>query len=293
VIGIIQFFIQAFQDNACLFSGHVEGQSMTTVWPDVYVYDNEKCKGNDTDYEIVPIQSPDMCIITETNVNGTWFDTNPADHQLYNYYTSYYYYKGTQSYDTDGSTMWANTEAQDPWLSFTATQTVEGILPTTFESNGANSVVFANAVASTIGRISASDVVITSVNLNTKSLKAKTGGATDVTYNVNYNARDLNFLNEQQAQMTLTEVLMTKVNNGTFTGYLQEWGNQNTNSDLSQATSDSMTSYYIGGPQPVNDDNRIYVHREGANIVAGVLIGLGVAFFALCVFLFVRGASSK
>lgn len=180
-------------------------------------------------------------------------------------------------------------------------QNIQGILPSEFQSNmEANSLVFAHAVADTIGNgFSYEGVEITELDLNIKTLRRKLdAGSTDVTYTVTYNARSMNFDTYTEGQESMTSWLATGVEDGTFTENMQAWNTElalsDVNGDLGSATSDSVETTYEGSTTTYDDDDDgiKWANRASANVIAGVLIGIGVVVLIGVVFYVAKSMSS-
>ena len=180
-------------------------------------------------------------------------------------------------------------------------QEVVGILPTDFKDNfDANELVFAHAIASTIGLgITYEDVEVTQLDLEISELRRKLSSAsTDVTYKVSFQAGNLNFYTEQEAYETLTAALIAGVENGNFTEYLQNWNEElqadSVNGDLGECSSDKVKVNYDGAPSTDDDnDGSAWAKRASANIISGVIVGIGGALIIAIVYFITKQFNNK
>lgn len=72
---------------ACVSSKAVKGRSMTTIWPNVYVYSSEDCVGND--FRVIPLLTSEQCInVDARNQKGSWWDSSSQYKDLLIYYAN-------------------------------------------------------------------------------------------------------------------------------------------------------------------------------------------------------------
>jgi len=245
-----------------------------------------------------------MCVVTEAIFNVTtdvYYETgNQVKTDLYAYYGTYddNNVRNAFAAATDGSVMWSGQAAMDPMVTFTVEQNIQGIVPTEFTANGANSVVLAHAVAATLdNKINPDNVKVSDLHLSVASrLRRLTEASTDVTYTVTYDALHLNYDTATEGNEALTTMLLSAIEDGTFTANLQSANTQlmtdSIYGDLGSCTSDSATVSYEGNTPTVDDDLQTYVKKEQTNVVAGVIIGIGAIVFFVGAFLIAKAASS-
>ncbi|KAJ1418991.1 hypothetical protein B484DRAFT_481555 [Ochromonadaceae sp. CCMP2298] len=168
-------------------------------------------------------------------------------------------------------------------VSFTATQLINGVSMSDYESNRAlYNLTLSETIASTMSGVSSQDVrnldLTPPILASTIRLRMLAGDSVTATYDVSVRGANLNYDD-------LTSQLSEAVNDGTFDLLLTQYATANNATSLVAATSDSITTTDTSPYDSGKSDSNVLHDDAIAGIVVGTLVGcllLGLLAWFAC-----------